>query len=80
MPLRLVLMTARKPCLSSSIALCHFPREGNSINGHHSTSKGAPDMTVPFIIQVHDPTVVMKYTALLYVLLLLDSGDIYLLY
>lgn len=47
-----------------------LPKKGNSCNGHHSTSKGAQDVTVPFIAQVHDPTVVRKYK-LLYVLLLL---------
>lgn len=78
--LHLILMTARNCCLSSSIALCQFPKKGRSCNGHHSISKGAQDMTVPFIIQVQDPTVVMKYTTSLYVLLLLESGDTYLLY
>lgn len=74
-PLHLILMTATNPCLSSSIAPCHFPKKGNSCNGHHSISKRAQDMTVPFIIQVHDPAVIMKYTPLLYVLLLPENGD-----
>lgn len=80
MPLHLILMTARSSCFSSSIAPCHFPKKGNSCNGHHSISKGAQDKTVPFMIQVHDPAVIMKYTPLLYVLLLLENGDTYLLY
>lgn len=70
-PLHLILITARNSCLSRSITLCNFPKKGNSFNGHSSISEGAQDMTVPFIIQVHDPAVVMKYTTLLYVLLLL---------
>lgn len=59
-PLHLILMTGRNFCMSSSLTLCYFPKKRNSCNGHHSISKEAQDMTVSFVIQVHDPTVVMK--------------------